>query len=109
MVLRTCLLSVFLLGWGELVFAGCIDQVEIGEPGFVVIEKCGEPQRREREERKRHSSIEVLSGSESTQQRPHQPVLLERWFYDTSLNAASVIYLEDGGVTKKERLIRQGQ
>jgi hypothetical protein len=75
----------------------------------MVIEKCGEPQRREREERKRSSTIEVLSGGEVTQQRPQQPLLLERWYYDTSLNAASVIYLEDGGVTKKERLIRHGQ
>ena len=108
-MLRIFVLSVFLLGYGEVVAAGCIELVELGDPGFMVIEKCGEPQRREREEHKRTTSIEVISGSERGAQRPHQPLLLERWYYDTSMNAATVIHLEDGGVTKKERLIRQGQ
>ncbi len=108
-MLRACALSVLLLGFGEAVSAECIDLVEVGEPGFMVIEKCGEPQRREREERRRSSTIEVVTGSGTTQQRPQQPLLLERWYYDSSLNAASVIYLEDGGVTKKERLLRPEQ
>ncbi len=106
-MLRVMVFSVLTLGYGGVFAAECIDLVELGEPGFTVIEKCGEPQRREREERKRTGSIEVLSGSESTRQRPQQPLRLERWYYDTSLNAATVIHLEDGGVVKKERLLRQ--
>ena len=89
--------------------AGCLELVELGEPGFQVIEKCGEPIRREREERKRTSSVEVVAGNETTRQQPHQPLLLERWYYDTSINAATVIHLEDGGVIKKERLLRRAE
>jgi hypothetical protein len=87
--------------------ADCFSAVQVGDPGFVVIEKCGGPQRREREERKRTTAVEVVSGSEIKTQLPRQPLLLERWYYDTSLNAATVIHLEDGGVTTKGRLIRE--
>jgi hypothetical protein len=87
--------------------ADCLSAVQVGDPGFVVIEKCGAPQRREREERSRTSPVEMVSGSEVKKQLPHQPLLLERWYYDTSLNAATVIHLEDGGVTTKGRLIRE--
>lgn len=89
------------------IYAGCFEMVEVGDPGFEVIEKCGEPQRREREEIKRSTAIEVLRGHESSRQTPHQPLLQERWYYDTSLNAATVIHLEDGGVTEKGRLLRE--
>jgi hypothetical protein len=88
-------------------YADCFSAVQVGDPGFVVTEKCGAPQRREREERTRTSAVEVVSGSEINAQLPHQPLLLERWYYDTSPNAATVIHLEDGGVTKKGRLIRE--
>jgi hypothetical protein len=103
---RVALLMLLSVPVGSL-YAGCIDMVEIGDPGFVVIEKCGEPVRREREELKRTSTVEVVRGSDAGQQRPQQPLLIERWYYDTSLNAATVIHLEDGGVSKKGRLIRQ--
>lgn len=88
-------------------YAGCFDLVEVGDPGYVVIERCGEPLRREREESARATSVEVLRGSEMAAQRPLQPLLLERWYYDTSLNAATVISLEDRSVIKKERLLRE--
>jgi hypothetical protein len=87
--------------------ADCLDAVQIGDPGFVVIEKCGEPQRREREEHSRVTAVEIVRGSAIAAQLPLQPLLLERWYYDASLNAATVVYLEDGGVTKKERLLRE--
>jgi hypothetical protein len=86
--------------------ADCLEQVEIGDPGFVVIEKCGQPQRREREELPRSKAVELVRGSGVSAQLPQQPLLLERWYYDTSLNAATVVHLEDGGVMKKERLLR---
>ena len=101
------LLSILLLGLSNRLYAGCFEAVELGEPGSAVLEKCGEPQRREREEQQHTSSVEVWRGSEKANQTPHQPLLLERWYYDTSLNAATVIHLQDGGVTKKERLLRQ--
>jgi hypothetical protein len=88
-------------------YADCFDAVQVGEPGFMVIEKCGEPQRREREEHARTTSVEVVRGSEAVAQRPVQLLLVERWYYDSSLNAATAISLEDGGVTKKERLLRE--
>ena len=87
--------------WG-----GCLEKVSEGEPGFIVIEKCGEPVRREREEHPRTESVELVTDSESSRQLPQQPKVVERWYYDTSLNAATVIHLEDGGVVKKERLER---
>lgn len=87
--------------------ADCLAKVEIGDPGFVVIEKCGEPQRREREEHSRSSAVEMVRGSEVGAQLPLQPLRLERWYYETSLNAATVIHLEDGGVVKKEHLRRE--
>lgn len=98
---------VLMVAYTGAACASCFDAVEVGEPGFVVIEKCGEPQRREREERKRSTAVEVLRGSEVGKQTPHQPLLLERWYYDTSLNSATVIHLEDGGVSNKERLLRE--
>jgi hypothetical protein len=97
---------ISLLASGNI-YAGCFELVEVGDPGFTVIEKCGEPQRREREELKRTKSVEVLRGQESTRQIPHQPIVRERWYYDTSLNAATVIHLEDNGVTEKGRLLRE--
>ncbi len=100
-------LCAFFLSYTGEAYAGCFDAVQVGDPGFVVIEKCGEPQRREREERSRTTSIEVLRGSDVGRQQPLQPLLLERWYYDSSLNAATVIQLEDGGVAKKGRLIRE--
>jgi hypothetical protein len=87
-------------------FADCFSAVQLGEPGYVVIEKCGEPQRREYEERSRRIPVEVVRGSDVNAQLPLQPLRLERWYYDTSLNAATVIHLEDGGVAHKERLLR---
>ncbi|MCW8917212.1 MAG: DUF2845 domain-containing protein [Gammaproteobacteria bacterium] len=87
--------------------ADCLTAVQLGDPAFVVIEKCGEPQRREREERSRTNAVEMVRGGEVTAQLPRQPLLLERWYYETSLNAATVIHLEDSGVVKKERLRRE--
>lgn len=87
--------------------AGCFDTVQVGEPGFVVIEKCGQPQRREREERPATKRVEMVRGTERASVKPLQPQVLESWYYDTSLNTATVIHLEDGGVTHKERLIRE--
>lgn len=104
---RNTFFIIFLTIYHQLAVAGCIEKVEVGEPGFQVIEKCGAPQRREREEHKRSATVEVVVGSELTQQRPQQPLVLERWYYDSSINAVTVIYLEDGGVVRKERLLRQ--
>jgi len=87
--------------------ADCFEKIAVGDPSFIVIEECGPPQRLEREERVRTTPIEVLRGAEAMAQLPQRPRLLERWYYDTSLNAATVIYLEDGGVTNKARLLRQ--
>lgn len=87
-------------------FADCFSAVQLGDPGYVVVEKCGEPQRREHEERSRRTTVEVVRGGDVNAQLPLQPLRLERWYYDTSLNAATVVHLEDGGVTKKERLLR---
>ena len=108
-MLRTMVFSLGLFTSLSALAAGCLEVVELGEPGFRVIEKCGEPVRREREERRRKDSVEVVVGGETTRQRPHQPLLLERWYYDTSINAATVIHLEDGGVIKKERLLRRSE
>jgi hypothetical protein len=80
--------------------------VEEGDPGYLVIEKCGEPQRRDRKERAARP-IELVRGDEISAQRPVNRLVVERWYYDTSLNAATVLHLEDGGVTKKERLVRE--
>ncbi|MEN8170670.1 MAG: DUF2845 domain-containing protein [Pseudomonadota bacterium] len=101
------ILFTITLGFTGFAYADCFDAVQVGDPGFVVIEKCGEPQRRERDEYARSSSVEVVRGGEVGTQRPVQPLLIERWYYDTSLNAATAISLEDGGVSKKKRLIRK--
>ena len=101
------ILYAITLSFTGTAYADCFDTVQVGEPGFMVIEKCGEPQRREREERVRTTSVEIVRGSEVGTQRPVQPLLVERWYYDTSLNSATAISLEDGGVTKKERLTRE--
>lgn len=88
-------------------YAGCIDAVQVGDPGFVVIEKCGQPQRREREEHPVTKRVEVVRGTARTTVKPLQPRVIESWYYEASLNTATVIRLEDGGVTHKERLIRE--
>ena len=108
-MIRTLVFSVLTLTSLPVLSGGCLELVELGEPGFQVIEKCGEPIRREREERRRSESVEVVSGSETSRKQPHHPLLLERWYYDTSINAATVIHLEDGGVIKKERLLRRAE
>lgn len=86
--------------------AECLDVIEIGEPGYMVIEKCGEPQRRDREEYIPTKKVEVIRGTNRNDERPVPPIVIEKWYYDTSLNAATVIHMKDGGVTKKQRMIR---
>jgi hypothetical protein len=100
------LVLVAALSLSGAVFADCYEQVQVGDPSFIVIEKCGEPERRE-EEVRRSASIEVVRGSEVSSQRPQQPMVIENWYYNTSLNAATVIRFQDGGVTQKEQLVRE--
>lgn len=100
------MLCVMSLGYSTTLFADCFEAVSVGDPGFVVIEKCGEPQRRESQE-KSPDRIELLRGSEKSSVSPAQPRIIEKWYYDTSLNAATVFQLEDRGVIKKERLRRE--
>lgn len=101
------ILLVMASGVSATAHADCFTSVQLGDPGFVVIEKCGTPERREGEELSRSRAVEMVRGSEIQAQLPLQPLRLERWYYDTSLNAATVVHLEDGGVTKKERLLRE--
>ncbi len=93
------------LALGANAQADCFESVELGDPAYLVIEKCGEPQRRDRKERASRP-VEVLRGNEVSRQRPVNRLVIERWYYDSSLNAATVIHLEDGGVTDKQRLER---
>ena len=104
---RVVTLCVIALGYSTTAFADCFDAVQVGDPGFVVIEKCGEPLRREREERASVKRVEVIRGSEQSNVRPLHPQIIEKWYYDSSLNAATVYHLEDRGVIKKERLLRE--
>jgi hypothetical protein len=106
MRLTTLPLFILALSAGGTAGAACLDAVEIGEPGYMVIEKCGEPQRREREEYIPTKKVEVIRGTSRIEERPVPPIVIEKWYYDTSLNAATVIHLQDNGVTRKERLIR---
>ncbi len=103
---RLVVLCVMSLGYSTALFADCFDTVAVGDPGFVVIEKCGEPQRREYQE-KSPEKVELLRGSEKSSVSPAQPRIIEKWYYDTSLNAATLFQLEDRGVIKKERLRRE--
>ena len=100
-------LCVLTLGYSGQLLADCFDAVQVGDPGFMVIEKCGEPQRREYEEKTSGKRVEILRGSEKSSVSPQQPRIIEKWYYDTSLNAATVFHLEDRGVTKKEQLRRK--
>jgi hypothetical protein len=104
---RFVFLCVITFGYSPALFADCFDAVQVGDPGFVVIEKCGEPQRREREEKSATKRVELIRGSEKSSVRPVQPRIIEKWYYDASLNAATVFHLEDRGVSKKERLLRE--
>lgn len=87
--------------------AGCLEVVDVGDPSYLVVEKCGKPQRRERDEMQPTKRVEVLRGTDSTAAIPSGSRVVERWYYDSSLNAVTVIHLEDGGVTAKERLQRE--
>lgn len=100
-------LCVMIFSYSASAFADCFEAVEVGDPGFMVLEKCGEPQRREYEEKTSGKRVEILRGSEKSSVSPQQPLIIEKWYYDTSLNAATVFHLEDRGVIKKERLRRE--
>ncbi len=100
-------LCVMALSYSVGAFADCFEAVRVGDPGFMVIEKCGEPQRREYTEKASGKRVELLRGSEQSSVSPVQPLIIEKWYYNTSLNAATVFHLEDRGVTKKERLLRE--
>lgn len=89
--------------------AGCLEPVVVGDPVFVVVEKCGSPERRERYEESHTKPVEVLRGNTSLREYPVPPKVTEKWYYDTTLDAATVITIEDSGVTRKERLTRQGK
>lgn len=88
------------------VYADCYELIEVGEPASMVIEKCGEPQRRDSKEVYGQRSIEVVRGDTVGREAVVRPLSVEKWYYDSSLNRATVIHLEDGGVSKKERLVR---
>lgn len=104
---RAVTLCVIALGYSTSTLADCFESVQVGDPGFVVIEKCGEPLRREYEEKASVKKVEVIRGSEPSSVRPLQPHIIEKWYYDSSLNAATLFHLEDRGVIKKERLLRE--
>jgi hypothetical protein len=86
---------------------GCYDKVEIGDPIQHVIEHCGEPQRRERDIYTPVKSVEVIRGTKTLQSHPVQPQRMEKWYYDTSRNKATLIEIQDGGVLNKRRLERE--
>ncbi len=84
----------------------CYDKVEIGDPVHYVIEHCGEPVRSERDIYSPAQPVEVIRGAETVQHSPAQPQRMEKWYYDTSLNKATLIEIQDGGVIDKRRLER---
>lgn len=85
----------------------CFDKVEIGDPMQFVIERCGEPVRRERDIYLPSQSVEVIRGSDTLRRHPVQPQRMEKWYYDTSLDRATLIEILDGGVLNKSRLKRE--
>lgn len=87
-------------------YADCFEMVEVGEQAATVIEKCGEPQRRDSKEVHGKRTVEVVRGDTVGREAVARPLYVEKWYYDSSLNRATVIHLEDGGVSKKERLVR---
>jgi hypothetical protein len=85
---------------------GCYEKVEVGDPVQYVIERCGEPVRRERDFSTPGKRIEVIRGSKTLSSHPVQPQQMEKWYYDTSLNTVTLIEIQDGGVLSKRRLER---
>ena len=104
---RLVTLCVLALGYSTTTLADCFEAVQMSDPEFVVLEKCGEPLRRERQEKTSVKRVEVIRGSERSSVRPLQPQIIEKWYYDSSLNAATLFHLENRRVIKKERLLRE--
>jgi hypothetical protein len=84
----------------------CYDKVEVGDPVQHVIERCGEPVRRERERHTPGKPVELIRGSDTLKSYPLQPQRLEKWYYETTRDKATVIEIQDGGVLGKKRLER---
>ena len=70
-MLRVMIFSAAVFASSHVQGADCLALVELGEPGFQVIEKCGEPLRREREERRRsvRCRVRCVRYCESSRQR----------------------------------------
>jgi len=86
---------------------GCYDKVQIGDPVRVVIEQCGEPVWRERQEHSPGKSVEIIRGVDSLRTHPVQPQLMEKWYYDTTPDSSTLIEIQDSGVLSKQRLERK--
>jgi len=86
---------------------GCYDKVEVGDTVQLVIERCGEPKWRERKVQSPGRSVEVIRGTNTFSSRPVQPLVTEKWYYDTNRDRSTLIEIQDGGVISKQRLERK--
>lgn len=85
----------------------CFGKVEVGDSVSRVLERCGEPVRREQKVTKAEGGVQIIRGLDSLHTQPLNPKVLERWYYDTGLDMATVIDIVDGGVSRVRRLVRE--
>jgi hypothetical protein len=85
----------------------CLDRLEMGDPVQRVIERCGEPEHRERDMQAPGKSVEIIRGTDTLRSHPVQPQVTEKWYYDVSADRATVIEILDGGVVGMRRLQRE--
>jgi hypothetical protein len=103
---RLFILSVFALLSAPTAAVQCYGKVEVGDTVSQVVNRCGEPVRRERKVAQ-SEGVQVIRGLDSLHSKPLNPQVMEKWYYDTNLNEATVIEILDGGVISVRRLVRE--
>ena len=84
----------------------CYGKVEVGDSVAQLRDRCGEPMRRERKATGAAGGVQVIRGMDSFQTRPLNPEIMEKWYYDTSLDEATVVEVIDGRVDSVRKLLR---
>ncbi len=99
--------AIMLLALPAVAEEQCYGKVEIGDAVSQILERCGQPVRRERKVTGVAGGVQVIRGLDSLHTKPLNPQRMEKWYYDTSMDKATVVEILDGEVVSVRRLVRE--